>query len=176
MINSRPLFLVRNHTAQFLIRYCYLNGFMCFIEREPQNFVLKFRGIFLWRETMLRGHRMKSDEKPFFSQTYAIVRGKIWYMMWLTGIFLISERFEDFFNPRLSPIVPLTQVLCASLCDTSLIMLHISFHVHHHVTFCWWNLGRWEKNESLWIKAISIILKYQTFINQLPSVSINVEL
>ena len=46
---------------------------MCFIERETQNFILKFRGIFLWRETVLRTHRMKSDEKPFLCQIYAIV-------------------------------------------------------------------------------------------------------
>ena len=46
---------------------------MCFIERETQNFILKFREIFLQRETMLRTHGMKSDEKPFFCQIYAIV-------------------------------------------------------------------------------------------------------
>ena len=40
---------------------------MCFIERETQNFILKFREISPWRETVLRTHGMKSDEKPFFS-------------------------------------------------------------------------------------------------------------
>ena len=50
---------------------------MCFIEREHQNFILKFREIFLWRETVLRAHRMKSDEKPFFCQIYGIVWGKM---------------------------------------------------------------------------------------------------
>ena len=38
---------------------------MCFIERETQNFILKFREIFLWRETVLSPHGMKSVEKPF---------------------------------------------------------------------------------------------------------------
>ena len=53
---------------------CYVShgGFMCFIERETQNFILKFREIFLWRETVLRAHGMKSNEKPFFCQIYVI--------------------------------------------------------------------------------------------------------
>ena len=38
---------------------------MCSIERETENFILKFREIFLWRETVLMAHGMKSDEKPF---------------------------------------------------------------------------------------------------------------
>ena len=42
---------------------------MCFIEIETQK--LKFTEIFLWRETVLRTHGMKSDEMPFFCQTYA---------------------------------------------------------------------------------------------------------
>ena len=50
---------------------------MCFIERETQNFILKFREIFPWRETVLRAHGMKSDEKPFFCQIYAIFWGKM---------------------------------------------------------------------------------------------------
>ena len=52
---------------------------MCFIERERGNFIKKFREIFLWRETVLRAHGMKSDEKPFFCQIYAILGGK-WFM------------------------------------------------------------------------------------------------
>ena len=46
-------------------------GFMHFIERETWNFILKFREIFPWRETVLRAHRMKSDEKLLFCQIYA---------------------------------------------------------------------------------------------------------
>ena len=42
---------------------------MCFIERETWNFILKFREIFLQRETV---YGMKSDEKPFLCQIYAI--------------------------------------------------------------------------------------------------------
>ena len=45
---------------------------MCFIERERKTFILKFKEIFPWRETVLRAHRMKSDERPFFCQIYAI--------------------------------------------------------------------------------------------------------
>ena len=45
---------------------------MCFIERKTQNFILKFREIFLWKETVLKAHRMKSHEKPFFCQIYVI--------------------------------------------------------------------------------------------------------
>ena len=46
---------------------------MCCIEREKGNFILKFREIFLCRETVLRAHGMESDEKPFFFQIYAIL-------------------------------------------------------------------------------------------------------
>ena len=49
---------------------------MCFIERETQNFILKFREIFLWREIVLRAHGIKSDEKPFFYQIYVIFWGE----------------------------------------------------------------------------------------------------
>ena len=39
---------------------------MYFIERETQNFILKVTKIFLLRETVLRAHGMKPDEKLFF--------------------------------------------------------------------------------------------------------------
>ena len=60
---------------------------MCFIERETRNVILKFREISPWRETAPRAHRIKSDEKPFFCQIYAIFLEK-WDMLWLTDIFL----------------------------------------------------------------------------------------
>ena len=46
--------------------------FMSFIERETQQFTLKFREIFPWREIGLKAHWMKSEEKPFFCQIYGI--------------------------------------------------------------------------------------------------------
>ena len=82
---------------------------MCFIEREARNFILKSREIFPWRETVLRAHRMKSDEKPFFCQIYAIFE-KNWQMLRLTDIFLYFGRvLKIFLNPRLSLIVPLKE-------------------------------------------------------------------
>ena len=47
---------------------------MCFVERETQNFIIKFREIFPWRKTVpsLSAHGMKSDEKLFFGQIYVI--------------------------------------------------------------------------------------------------------
>ena len=45
---------------------------MCFIKREMQIFILKFREILPWREIVLRAHRMKFDEKLFFCQIHAI--------------------------------------------------------------------------------------------------------
>ena len=45
---------------------------MFFTERETQNFIPKFREIFPWRETVLRAHGMKSDEKMFFCQICVI--------------------------------------------------------------------------------------------------------
>ena len=74
---------------------------MSFIERERSNFILKIKGDFPWRETVLRAHRMKSDEKSFFSQICACCNWQVFFSLFLT-IFL---------NLRLSLIVPLINVL-----------------------------------------------------------------
>ena len=79
---------------------------MCFIKRETQNFILKFREIFPWRETGLMEHRMKSEEKPFFCQSYAIFLEKMVHVVIDRHFSLFLKGFEDFFNPRLSLIVP----------------------------------------------------------------------
>ena len=79
-----------------------LKWFMCFIERETHNFILQFREIFLWRETVLRAHRLKSA--VFLSNLCDCVREK-WYLLWLTGIFLYIWKVLRFL--RLSLIVPL---------------------------------------------------------------------
>ena len=39
---------------------------------KTTTIILKFKEIFPWRETVLRDHGMKSDEKPFFCQIDAI--------------------------------------------------------------------------------------------------------
>ena len=71
---------------------------MHFIARETQNFILKIRGIFPWREIVLRAHEMKSyaDEKPFFCQIYAIFFRKMVHVVidWYFPLFL--KGFEDF--------------------------------------------------------------------------------
>ena len=38
---------------------------MCFTEREAQNFKVKFREIFPWRQTVLRAHRMNLMKSCF---------------------------------------------------------------------------------------------------------------
>ena len=68
---------------------------MCFMEREKQNFILIYREIFPYRETVLRAHGMLSDEKPFFCQIYATVWGQMVHVDWQV-FFCISEGFEDF--------------------------------------------------------------------------------
>ena len=76
------MFLVRNHlNLDFLKFLCILpfgtailtflnilllSEFVCFTERKIQNFIVKFRENFIWRETVLSAHRMKSDENPVF--------------------------------------------------------------------------------------------------------------
>ena len=48
---------------------------MCLIEGETRNFILKFRKIFRWTETVLKAHRMKSDKKAtFLSNSCNILR------------------------------------------------------------------------------------------------------
>ena len=53
-----------------------LRDFMCFIEGETHNFIVKFGEIFPWRETRLNAHGMKSDEKLFFCQILLCVLRK----------------------------------------------------------------------------------------------------
>ena len=48
-------------------------GFYMLIEKETHTFILKLTEIFPWRETVLRAHGIKSDEKPFFCQIYVIL-------------------------------------------------------------------------------------------------------
>ena len=43
---------------------------MCFIERETQNFIQKFREIFPGTETVLSAHGMETDEKAFFLSNF----------------------------------------------------------------------------------------------------------
>ena len=69
---------------------------MCFIERETQNVILKFRDIFLWRETVLKAHGKKSDEKLFFCQIYAIVWWKMVHVV-IDSIFLYFWKVWRFF-------------------------------------------------------------------------------
>ena len=57
-------------------------GFMCFTESDTRNFILKFREIFPWRETVLRAHGMKSDEISVFrSNLYDFFEKKKWYIL-----------------------------------------------------------------------------------------------
>ena len=67
---------------------------MCYIKGGTQNFILKFRDIFPWRETAPRAHGMKSDEKLFFCQIY----GTFWEKMVLVVIkrYFFWGGFEDF--------------------------------------------------------------------------------
>ena len=84
-----------------------LSGFTCFIERGTQNFILKFRNISLWRETVLSTHGMKSDEKLIFCRIYAIIWEKIAHVMIDRYFSLFLKGYKIFLNPWLSLIVPL---------------------------------------------------------------------
>ena len=78
----KPVFLVKNHLNFDFLKFPYFSrwysntyfflNISMFIIRETQNFILKIREIFRWRETVLRTHGMKSDEKPFFCQISVI--------------------------------------------------------------------------------------------------------
>ena len=65
---------------------------MCFIARETRKFILKFGKIFSWRETVLRAHEMKPNEKPFFCQIYA---RKMVHVVSDRYFCLFLIRFED---------------------------------------------------------------------------------
>ena len=82
---------------------------MCLIERETQSFILKFREIFRQRETVLRAHGMKSDEKPFFCQIYTIVWRKMVHVVIDRYFPVFLKGLKIFLNLRLSLIVPLSK-------------------------------------------------------------------
>ena len=69
---------------------------MCFIEREIQNFILRFREVFPWRETVLRAHGMKSDWKLFFCQIYAIFWEKMVHVVIDKYFSLFLKGLEEF--------------------------------------------------------------------------------
>ena len=85
-----------------------LSGFMCLMERETQNFILKFREIFLWRETVLSAHGMKPDKKPFFCQIYGIFKENMVHVVIEGYLSLFLKGLKIFLNPRLSLIVPVS--------------------------------------------------------------------
>ena len=78
--------------------------------KEKQNFILKCREIFLWRETVLRANGMKSDEKPLFCQIYAIVWDEMVHVVIDRYFSLFLTVLRIFLHPRLSLIVPLTNM------------------------------------------------------------------
>ena len=69
---------------------------MCFIEWETHKFILELREIFLWKEKVLRVHGMKSDEKPFFCQIYAI--------FWENMVHVVIDRYFFLYFWRVSKI------------------------------------------------------------------------
>ena len=76
---------------------------MCFIEELTQNFILKYRKIFHWRETVL-------SKKLFFCQIYAIVWGKMVQRDWQV-FFFTSEMVEDFSLPE---VITVSLFKCSS--------------------------------------------------------------
>ena len=64
---------------------------MCYIERDTHNLILKFREIFPWRETVLRAHGMKSDEKLFFCQIYAFLSYFILFYLFINYLFFLRK-------------------------------------------------------------------------------------
>ena len=73
---------------------------MCYNERETQNFILKFGEIFLWRETVLRAHGTKFDEKPFFCQIHTIFGGETIHVVIDRYFSLFLKGLKIFFLTR----------------------------------------------------------------------------
>ena len=70
---------------------------LCVLLKEKHEaLILKFREYFPWRETVLRAHGMKSDEKPCFFIYFSL---------------FLKKGLEIFLNPKLSLIVPLSQTI-----------------------------------------------------------------
>ena len=102
--------------------------FYMFIERETQNYVLKFREFFPWRETVLGAHGVKSDEKPFFCQIFKFIGflGKMVHVVIDRYFSLFLKGLKIFLNRRLSLIVPLTHQFiwkAHSLCEMLMVNL-----------------------------------------------------
>ena len=69
---------------------------MHFIQKETKKFPLKFREIFPLKETVLRAHKMKSDEKPSFCQICVIFLDKMVHVV-IDRFNFISIGFDGFF-------------------------------------------------------------------------------
>ena len=90
IVGNKPVFLVINRLNLDFLKFVYFsiwdsNTFFffniilnykkwlyMFYGKRNTNFILKFREIFLWRETVLSAHGMESDKNLFFCQIYAI--------------------------------------------------------------------------------------------------------
>ena len=68
---------------------------LCVLLRETQNFILKFREIFPSRETALRIHRIKSDEKLFYVNFRHFLE-KMVHVVMDRYFSLLLVGFEDF--------------------------------------------------------------------------------
>ena len=138
---------------------------MVFIERETQNFILKFRKIFSYGEKQCSEPAEWNLTKSHFSVKFMWLFEKKWYMLWLTGIFaLFLKGLKIFLNPRLSLIVSLNDfrliVFSHSCFIAHLILLynlyslyvvqphlgslpmlhlpHLSFYMYVFCCFLWW--------------------------------------
>ena len=130
---------------------------MCFIERETQTVILKFRGIFLWRETMVKAHGMKSDKKPFLCQIYAIVWWKIVYVVMDRYFSLFVKGLKIFLNSMLLLIV----VNCMFSFHQYLPTKHFSF-----LKFVWiirkswaWRTWAFSWYQNLWEVSFSLEIR-----------------
>ena len=81
-----------------------------------------FYEVIPWRETVLRVHGMKSDEKPFWCEIYSLFFGEKMVHVVIERYFsLFLKDFEDLLNPKLSLIVPVTAL-------NAVLLLKRNFH------------------------------------------------
>ena len=123
------MFLVRNHVIlifwsfsvffhlvqqyvslmySFLIQHCYLSGFICFIEREIQNSILKLGKFFHGEKLQCSGPRNEIWWKAIFLSNLCKFLGKIVHVVIDMYFSLFLKGLKIFVNPRLSLIVPLS--------------------------------------------------------------------
>ena len=105
-------------TSFFFNNVVILEVLCILLKEKHETFSLKFREFSPCRDTVLRVHGMKPDEKSFFYQIYAIFLETMLHVV-IDSQFSLFLKGLKIFNPRRSLIVPVIEDAINELFDPS---------------------------------------------------------